>query len=386
MKRLFLFIAIMLMGVLTFAQDTFTVSANSEDISQSLDLKIVAKLFAEAETVEQFETLLNNPDSAFSNLDLNGDGQIDYLRVVETGVSNNRLIVIQAVLAKDIFQDVASIYVEKNEKNEVTVQVIGDEYVYGTNYIIEPVYVYRPVIYTYLWNPYWRPWYSPWYWNYYPHWWHHRHCYTYNWYWDRCHRFHHHHHYCSFHHGHQPHHGYHTMHSGVSRREYSVAHPDNSFSRRTGHTNARDINRGNVTPRSPIVREQNRSVVSRTYDSRNINSSRTSTQRTSDNTQRQSGVSNRHTPTQSSSTRTQTTRSTNTTRTTAPTQTRTTTTRQSSSVQSTQRTTPVRTSGTPTRTSSSNAGTRVNSGSRGPVRTGGSTPRPSGGSRGSVRR
>jgi hypothetical protein len=32
-----------------------------------------------------------------------------------------------AVLAKDIFQDVASIYVEKDEKNEVSVQVIGDE-------------------------------------------------------------------------------------------------------------------------------------------------------------------------------------------------------------------------------------------------------------------
>ena len=177
MKRLFLFLAMMLMGVLAFAQEIITVSANSEDISQSLDLKVVAKLFAEASTTEQFEIALNNPDSAYSNLDLNGDNQIDYLRVVETGSGKSRLIVIQAVLAKDIYQDVASIYVEKDEQEQVSVQIIGDEYIYGTNYIIEPVYIYRPVIYTYLWSSVWHPWYSPWYWNYYPHWWYHRHCY-----------------------------------------------------------------------------------------------------------------------------------------------------------------------------------------------------------------
>ena len=206
MKRLFLFIAMLLMGVLTFAQDTFTVSANSEDISQNLDLTVVAKLFAEAETTEQFEIILNNPDSTFSNLDLNGDGDIDYLRVVESGSTNSRLIIIQAILAQDIYQDVASIYVQKDEQNKVTVQIIGDEYVYGTNYIIEPVYVYRPVIYTYLWSSLWHPWYSPWYWNYYPHWWYHRHCYSYHWYYDRCYRFHHHHHYYRRY-------AYHTCHS-----------------------------------------------------------------------------------------------------------------------------------------------------------------------------
>ena len=102
MKRVFLFLTLMLIGVLTFAEETITVSANIEDISQSLDLKVVAKLFAEASTTEQFENMINNPDSAFSNLDLNGDNQIDYLRVVEAGTADNKLIVIQAVLAKDI--------------------------------------------------------------------------------------------------------------------------------------------------------------------------------------------------------------------------------------------------------------------------------------------
>lgn len=76
---------------------------------------------------------------------------MDYLRVIETADNNRHLVVIQAVLAKDIYQDVASIFVEKDEKNQITVQVVGDEYIYGENYIIEPVYIYRPVIYDWFW-------------------------------------------------------------------------------------------------------------------------------------------------------------------------------------------------------------------------------------------
>ena len=273
MKRVFLFLAMLLMGVLTFAEETITVSANSEDISQSLDLRVVAKLFAEASTTEQFENMLNNPDSAFSNLDLNGDNQIDYLRVVEAGTANNKLIVIQAVLAKDIYQDVASIYVEKDSKTqEVSVQIIGDEYIYGTNYIIEPVYVYRPIIYNWLWSPRWYCWESPWYWGYYPSWWYYRSCYTYHWYYDRCHRFHYyHHHCCSFRHGHHPHHNYHAVHNNVSRRDYAVSHEDNSFNRR--HTNVRNANelrQTSVSQRNGGVRQPNfNSASSITFDSKN---------------------------------------------------------------------------------------------------------------------
>ena len=273
MKRAFLFLAMLLMGVLTFAEETITVSANSKDISQSLDLKVVAKLFAEASTTEQFENMLNNPDSAFSNLDLNGDNQIDYLRVVEAGTADNKLIVIQAVLAKDIYQDVASIYIEKDTTTqEVSVQIIGDEYIYGTNYIIEPVYVYRPVIYNWFWSPRWYCWESPWYWGYWPGWWYYRPCYAYHWYYDRCYRFHHyHHHYCSFRHGRQAHHNYHAVHNSVSRRDYAVSHLDNSFNRRhTDVRNASELRRTSVRQRNGSVRQPNfNSTSSKTFGSRN---------------------------------------------------------------------------------------------------------------------
>ena len=99
------------------ADETVTVSATNSDISENLDLRMVATLFGQAKDLEQFEQMLNNPDSAFSNLDLNGDGNVDYLRVVETADQDRHLVVIQAVLAKDVYQDVASIFVEKDPES-----------------------------------------------------------------------------------------------------------------------------------------------------------------------------------------------------------------------------------------------------------------------------
>lgn len=150
------------------AQDKTTVRANSSDISDNLDLRAVATLFGDSKDLEDFERRLNDPKSQISNLDLNNDNYVDYLRVIETVEGNAHIIVIQAVLGKDLFQDVASVEVEKDSNNNVTVQVVGDTYMYGNNYIYEPVYVHRPIIYTTFWAPMYRPYYSSWYWDYYP--------------------------------------------------------------------------------------------------------------------------------------------------------------------------------------------------------------------------
>ena len=396
MKRVFLFLAMLLMGVLTFAEETITVSSNIEDISQSLDLRVVAKLFAEASTTEQFENMLNDPDSAFSNLDLNGDNQIDYLRVVEAGTANNKLIVIQAVLAKDIYQDVASIYVEKDSKTqEVSVQIIGDEYIYGTNYIIEPVYIYRPIIYNWLWSPRWYCWESPWYWGYYPSWWYYRPCYAYHWYYDRCYRFHHHHHCCSFRHGHHPHHNYHAVHNNVSRRDYAVSHANNSFNRRhTNIRNASELRRTSVSQRNGGVRQPNfNSASSRTFDSKNTTVQRSGNsqrkqitvvdQRSSGNAQRtqasqsqrttSTNVSTQRSTNQSRASRTTQTRSTNNSnRTTVSTQQRTNNGQVRSSSSSTHRSSGSYNS-SPSRSSSSSSTTRSSGSYNGSSRSDGSS-------------
>jgi hypothetical protein len=151
-----------------FAQDVTTVRANNSDISDNLDLKAVASIFGDSSYLEDFERRLNDPELQISNLDLNGDGKVDYLRVVEATENNVHLIIIQSVLGPDTFQDVATIEVERDNSNNVQVQVVGDVYMYGANYVYEPVYVSRPLIYDAFWVSTYRPYYSPWYWGYYP--------------------------------------------------------------------------------------------------------------------------------------------------------------------------------------------------------------------------
>jgi hypothetical protein len=158
----------LLLAIPTFSQDKTTVTANSSDISDNLDLKAVASIFGDASNLEDFERRLNDPKSQISNLDLNNDNQVDYLRVVESVEGRAHIVVIQAVLEKDVFQDVATVEIEKDNNNRVQIQVVGDVYMYGNNYIYEPIYVHTPVIYNTFWVNHYRPYCSSWYWGYYP--------------------------------------------------------------------------------------------------------------------------------------------------------------------------------------------------------------------------
>lgn len=371
MKRVFLFILILgslfMVPYSAMADETVTITATSSDISENLDLKTVATLFGQAKDLEQFEALLNNPDSAFSNLDLNGDGEVDYLRVIETADDNRHLVVIQAVLAKDIYQDVASIFVEKDANNQVTVQVIGDEYIYGADYIIEPVYIYQPVIYDWFWGPSWVCWHSPYYWGYWPGWWRPYYCIDPFLYWDHCYWHHYHHPICSYRTGHHHHHHYRPMHDRVRRNDLAHRHPDRSFATRNASRNVtnarsfeqsrrtavRDANatrttatRGSATRVSTSSTSRgNAAQVSRnaTYGSTNVRGTATR------------GSATRGNATRTSATTTTTTRTSTTTQrgTVAPSRTSTT---RSNSVSTTTRTQPSRssvsTSTTPSRSSS----------------------------------
>ena len=162
------FASFALFALNTNAQDITTVNAKNSDISDNLDLRAVASLFGDSEDLQDFERRLNDPKNRISNLDLNNDGRVDYLRIIESVEKGTHLIIIQSVLDRDVFQDVATVEVERDSNNQVQVQVVGDVYMYGQNYIYEPVYVQRPVIYNTFWVGSYSPYYSPWYWNYYP--------------------------------------------------------------------------------------------------------------------------------------------------------------------------------------------------------------------------
>ena len=161
-----LFSLLLLQGIQ--AQDDSTDEAIIEELSDNLDLEAVASIFAESEDLEAFENALNDPDTQVSNLDLNEDDQVDYLRVMESAEDDTHVIALQAVLDEDVYQDVATIEVEQDDSGETVVQFVGDVYLYGPNYIIEPVYVFRPAIFSIFWRPYYRPYRSVYFWGYYP--------------------------------------------------------------------------------------------------------------------------------------------------------------------------------------------------------------------------
>ena len=420
MKRvLFLLLAIgsgLMLSISSYADETVTVTATSSDISENLDLKTVATLFGQAKDLEQFEQLLNNPDSAFSNLDLNGDGEVDYLRVIETADSNRHLVVIQAVLAQDIYQDVASIFVEKDEATQsVTIQLIGDEYIYGTNYIIEPVYIHRPLIYDWFWGTSWVCWHSPYYWGYYPHWWRPYYCVDPFIYWDHCYWHHYHYPICSYRTGHHHHPHYRTMHHHVRRNDYATRHPERSFATRNASrniTNARTLDQNrratmraaeasaqrtrvtqSTTTRQSTATGRQASSMNRTYGSSNVRTTKTS--RPSATTTRSSATTPTRTTTTTTTTRTTRTntsattpsRSTTTTVRTTPTSpsrssTPSVTRSTSTSTRSSGTSSTMRSSSTSTVRSSS-VGSPVRSSGSGSMRSGGSSTMRSGSSGGS---
>ena len=145
------------------------------------------ELFKKSASPEEFERKLNSPESRVNNLDLNGDREIDYIRVIDRNQGNVHAFILQAVLSRTESQDVAVIELEKLGNGKAVLQITGDEDVYGIETIIEPteevrvnagastartiVNVWAWPSVQYVYSPYYTVWVSPWYWNHHPFWW-----------------------------------------------------------------------------------------------------------------------------------------------------------------------------------------------------------------------
>jgi len=145
------------------------------------------ELFKKSASPEEFERLLNLPKSEVNNLDLNGDGDIDYIRVIDRNEGNVHAFILQAVISELEVQDVAVIELEKLANGKAVLQITGDEDIYGIETIIEPteevrvnagtstsrvyVNVWSWPSVQYIYSPYYSGWSSPWGWSYYPTWW-----------------------------------------------------------------------------------------------------------------------------------------------------------------------------------------------------------------------
>jgi len=178
----------------------------------NFNLYAALKVFQESKTLEDFERAINDSSKKINNLDLNGDDQIDYIRVEDKVKSNVHSITLKVRVEKEEDQDIAVFVVSKESDQKVYIQVVGDEDLYGKDYIIEPNYEVKerpnpgfqsefnepyvpatknivtyvevaswPIV-QYIYVPTYNPWVSYWGWNNYPPWWSPWRPYSWHWY------------------------------------------------------------------------------------------------------------------------------------------------------------------------------------------------------------
>ena len=216
---------------------TVTVTNYNSDLCFYLDLNAVAAAFAESRSVREFEEILNSSRYMINNLDLNRDGWIDYLRVIETNRGYYHTLLIQACLAPSVFQDVATLIAERRA-DALYVEVVGDRYLYGYNYIVRPVFIKRPPMYDIYAHPRYTAWVSPYYYGSFPSYYTHPKPIYLNHYQAYVNTYMSNHHYC--HHCDYPttvfYSGYSDMTQPHRRNDYGTAHPDQSFEQRVTRT------------------------------------------------------------------------------------------------------------------------------------------------------
>ena len=203
MKKL---IITLIIALLTVAGVTARAEAYPEEYlglpGDNLNLYAVMKLFQESATLEEFERSLNDENSRINNLDLNGDNFVDYIMVHDYVDGDVHNIVLRVALNVNENQDVAVFTVQRFGDGSVQIQLIGDEALYGRNYIIEPIYADSQnetpnpgytgrvrtrsnvtVVHTttyevatwplirFIFFPGYVTWHSSWYWGYRPYYW-----------------------------------------------------------------------------------------------------------------------------------------------------------------------------------------------------------------------
>jgi len=152
-------------------EEDVEVAAVSES-AEGLDLQAVSDLFQEAENLEDFERALNDPDLGINNLDLDENGEVDFIRVIEEVSGETHVIVLQVPLGEEDYQDVATIEVEKDEDGNVNMQAHGNDDFYGPDYYVAPTVVVNtwPII-TWMYRASYKPYRSIYRFGYYPRWW-----------------------------------------------------------------------------------------------------------------------------------------------------------------------------------------------------------------------
>jgi hypothetical protein len=153
----------------------------------NFSLEGALELFKRSGSPEEFEKMINSEDNKVNNLDLNEDGETDYIKVIDKSEKDVHAFILQAAVSENESQDIAVIALEKTSEGNAVAQIVGDEDIYGEETIIEPtekiksnagatssnvtVNVWAWPAVRYVYGPAYTVWVSPWGWRTRPAWW-----------------------------------------------------------------------------------------------------------------------------------------------------------------------------------------------------------------------
>lgn len=151
--------------------DTYNVTVQQNtlrDASAGLDLRAVGELVKDSTTAAEFERKLNDTSVGINNLDLDENGEIDYIEVTEYGEGNVKGFSLTTELPGNEVQEIATIEIEKSG-DQARMQTYGNSHLYGNNHYYHSSFGLTDfLILSWLFNSN-RPYYSsPWGYNNYP--------------------------------------------------------------------------------------------------------------------------------------------------------------------------------------------------------------------------
>ncbi len=111
---------------------------NSDLQGEDFDLEALPGLFEKVNTFEDLEKAINQENNNINNLDLNKDGEVDYVLIQMENENNTYVAFLRVAMSETEMQDIATIEMEKQSSVTATFQIVGDEALYGKDYILEP--------------------------------------------------------------------------------------------------------------------------------------------------------------------------------------------------------------------------------------------------------
>ena len=147
-------------------QPRVVVNPTTSMIGDNLDLESLGELVRRSGNAQEIEDQLNS-SSSINNLDLDGDGQVDYIRVTEIGDGMTRGFSFQVELPNGQVEEVATINIEQGgDMANMTIQ--GNPSYYGDHgYYHSSHHVSDMLLMAYLFSNH-RPYFSPYHYGSYP--------------------------------------------------------------------------------------------------------------------------------------------------------------------------------------------------------------------------